>query len=165
VAANPEFGMPIVIRDAVPLDVERLNRIAAAAKAHWGYPPEWLELWSLQLTIAPADIERWRFRVAAGQNSEPLGFVAMSAAWPRHVVEHLWVQPGSMRQGIGRALLRDALELAGAAGALGLDIEADPHAAEFYLLQGGRPAGYVPAPMPGAPERSLPRFYLDIPGG
>jgi predicted N-acetyltransferase YhbS len=66
-----------------------------------------------------------------------------------------------MGQGVGRLLLYDALRCAQAAGALGLAIVSDPHAAGFYLRLGGRPAGVLLAPMPGAPERSLPRFWLD----
>jgi ribosomal protein S18 acetylase RimI-like enzyme len=151
----------LVIRTATPADVVRLSEIAAAAKAHWGYPPAWLDQWRAALTITPADLSRWTVRVATDPSGAPVGFVATSVAQPRWDVEHLWVDPSAMGQGIGRLLLRDALGRADAAGALGLAIVSDSNAAGFYLRLGGRPAGALPAPMPGAPERTLPLFWLD----
>jgi GNAT superfamily N-acetyltransferase len=51
-------------------------------------------------------------------------------------LEHLWVLPDWMGQGIGRALFRHAAERAAARGALSLTIEADPNAEPFYLPHG-----------------------------
>lgn len=153
--------MKALVRTAIPADVVRLSEIAAAAKAHWGYPPAWLEQWRAALAITPADLSRWTVRVATDAIGAPVGFAATSVARPRWEVEHLWVDPSAMGQGVGRLLLHDALRWAQAAGALGLAITSDPHAAGFYLRLGGRPAGALLAPMPGAPERSLPRFWLD----
>ena len=146
----------------MPADAVGLSQIAAASKAHWGYPPAWLERWRTALTIAPADLTRWTVRVATDAEGRLLGFVAMSAAQPRWEVEHLWVHPRAMGQGIGRLLLRYALREAHAAGAIGLAIDADPHAADFYLHCGAQPVGAVPAPMPGAPDRMLPRLCIDV---
>ncbi len=154
--------MPVAIRDATPADAARLSGIAHAAKAHWGYPAAWLELWRAELTLTAADLARLTVRVAAGDDGAPLGFAATSTAGsPRRELEHLWVDPAAMGRGVGRALLRDALRLAHEAGAVGLSILSDPHAADFYRRCGARPAEDVPAPMPGAPERTLPRLHLD----
>lgn len=150
-----------VIRTATPADVVRLGEIAAAAKAHWGYPPAWLDQWREALTITPADLSRWTVRVATDPSGAAAGFVATSVARPRWEVEHLWVDPPAMGRGIGRVLVRDAFGRANAAGAAGLAILSDPNAAGFYLRLGARPAGALPAPMPGAPERTLPLLWLD----
>lgn len=150
-----------MIRTATSADVVRLSEIAAAAKAHWGYPPAWLEQWRAALTITPEDLSRWAVRVATDAVGAPVGFAAAAVARPRWTVEHLWVDPSAMGQGVGRALLRDALRRAQAAGAIGLVIVSDPHAAGFYRRLGGRPAGVLLAEMPGAPGRTLPRFWLD----
>ena len=161
VTARRNRELQIVLRAATPSDAATLSEIAAAAKAHWDYPPAWLEEWRAALTVTPADVARWTVRVATAADGRPLGFAALAPAQPRWEVEHLWVHPRAMRQGIGRQLLRDALRRAHAAGAIGLTIDADPHAVAFYLQCGDRPAGAVPAPMPGAPDRILPRFWLD----
>jgi len=153
--------LPISIRTATPADAARLSEIAAAAKAHWDYPPAWLAQWRPALTLMPADVTRWTVRVATDAEGTPLGFVAISPAQPRWEVEHLWVHPTAIGRGVGRLLLRDALRRAHAAGDVGLAILADPHAAEFYLRCGAQPAGAVAAPMPGAATRTLPRFWLD----
>ena len=152
---------PILIRSATPADAGRLSEIAASAKAHWDYPPAWLAQWREALTLTPADVARWAVRVATNAGGTPLGFVAISPAQPRWEVEHLWVHPTAIGRGIGRLLLRDALRRAHAAGDIGLAIDADPHAAAFYLRCGAQPVGAVPAPMPGAAARTLPRFWLD----
>lgn len=151
-----------MIRTARAADTAALTEIAAAAKAHWGYPSAWLEQWRAALTITPADVARWTIRVAIDAEGTPLGFAALAPAEPRWQVEHLWVHPRAMGQGIGRLLLRDALRHAHTAGALGLAIDADPHAAAFYLRCGAQRAGAVPAPMPGTADRTLPRFWLDM---
>ena len=49
--------MTIAIRSALPADVQALSGIAAAAKAHWGYPRAWLEQWTAQLTVTVEDLE------------------------------------------------------------------------------------------------------------
>jgi len=153
--------MQTVIRTATPVDAATLSEIAAAAKAHWGYPPAWLEQWRAALTLMPSDVARWTVRVATDAEGTTLGFSALAPAEPRWQVEHLWVRPRAIGRGIGRLLLRDALRWAHTAGAIGLEIDADPHAAGFYLRCGAQPAGTVPAPMPGSPNRTLPRFWLD----
>lgn len=160
-SATPAAAVRPAIRAARRSDAPTLTALALAAKAHWSYPPEWLELWRNALTVTPTDIERWIVRVVTDSADEPLGFSAVAPAEPRWVLEHLWVHPPAMGRGIGRLLLRDALDVAVAGGAPGLAIEADPHAAAFYLQCGARPAGDVAAPMPGAPDRTLPRFVLD----
>ena len=153
--------MDIVIRAAEPADLPRLGEIAAAAKRHWGYPPGWLAAWRAQLTITPAHLTSWHVRVAAHADGAPLGFAAIAPASPRWMLEHLWVDPGALGQGIGRLLVRDALRAAQAGGSAGLMIEADPHAAGFYLRCGASRAGAIAAAMPGAPDRTLPIFWLD----
>lgn len=158
-------AMTIPLRDARPADVPRLGDVARAAKAHWGYPAGWLEAWRTELTITPADLARWTVRVADDGAGTALGFAATAVASPRWELGHLWVHPAAMGRGIGRLLLRDALRSAHAAGAVGLAIVSDPHAAAFYLRCGARPAGDVPAPMPGAPDRTLPRLWLDAAAG
>lgn len=153
--------MEIVIRTAELADVARLSEIAAAAKEYWSYPAEWIEMWRAQLTITPADLARCTVRVATRPGGVPIGFAAATAAHPRWTLEHLWVDPRAFGHGIGRRLLRDALQSAHEDGAVGLTIDSDPYAADFYLHCGARPAGVVAAPMPGAPQRTLPRFWLD----
>ena len=153
--------MAIEIRAAEAGDLPVLNGIARAAKGHWGYPEEWMEAWRDSLTLTADNLARWGVRVAVDAAGEVLGFCAISPARPRWIVEHMWVRPGEIGRGVGRALVRDALERAREGGAVGMEIESDPYAEGFYLRLGAKTVGAVPAPMPGAPDRTLPLLHLD----
>jgi GNAT superfamily N-acetyltransferase len=55
------------------------------------------------------------------------------------ILEHLWVEPGSMRAGVGSRLFRHAGDRARALGAAVMEWEAEPNALGFYTRMGGRP--------------------------
>jgi GNAT superfamily N-acetyltransferase len=148
------------IRRAAADDTPTLTAIARAAKAHWGYPAEWLAGWEAGLTFAPADLERAEVFVIE-QDGRPLGFSAAVPGVPRWTLDHLWVLPEAMGRGLGRRLVEHALARAIAAGAAGLEIESDPNAEGFYARLGARRVGWKVAPIPGVADRRLPRFELD----
>ena len=148
------------IRRALAADAETLSAIAQAAKRHWGYPEEWMATWQADLTLDSdriASTEVYLIESAAGV----AGFYATAPGAPRWTLDHLWVRPDRMGQGLGRQLVAHALAQARAAGAIGLDIEADPNAEPFYRHLGGQCVGDVAAPVPGATTRRLPLLTLD----
>jgi predicted N-acetyltransferase YhbS len=65
-----------------------------------------------------------------------------------------------MGRGVGRALLRDAVDRARLAGARTLHIEADPYAEAFYLRFGARRVGEVPSGSLAG--RMLPLLVVDL---
>jgi ribosomal protein S18 acetylase RimI-like enzyme len=152
------------IRRATAGDSPSLTRLALEAKAHWGYPAAWLDAWRDALTITPEYIESHTVLVAGSVAERPriLGVCALEERGDRWQCEHLWVDPGAHRVGIGRALVKCALTIAGRRdpGCV-VRVESDPHAAEFYRRLGGREVGAVPAPMDGDAGRVLPLFELD----
>ncbi|HUR80824.1 MAG TPA: GNAT family N-acetyltransferase, partial [Thermoanaerobaculia bacterium] len=143
--------MRIEIRRAVSTDSERATELARLAKAHWGYPSEWLEAWDADLNISENDIERHRTFVAS-IDDRVVGICQLQESDQHAFLEHVWVDPSVHRKGVGRALVQHAR--ASAPGVL--TVVADPHAEEFYLRLGARRIGEVAAPMPGAPQRTLP---------
>ena len=148
------------IRRAVPTDAGVLSAIAQAAKRHWGYPEQWLQIWRPGLTLDAAQIAALEvYLIEVG--GDVAGFYALVPGAPRWTLEHLWVRPDQMGQGHGRLLVEHALARARASGATGLDIEADPNAEFFYQHLGSRRVGEVAAPVPGAAERRLPLLVLD----
>ncbi|HEX6083251.1 MAG TPA: GNAT family N-acetyltransferase [Thermoanaerobaculia bacterium] len=148
--------MRIEIRRAVSTDSERATELARIAKAHWGYPADWLASWDADLKITTDDIERHRTFVASVEDYV-VGICQLQESEQHAFLEHVWVDPSHHRKGIGRALVQHAR--ASAPGVL--TVVADPHAEEFYLRLGARRVGEVSAPMPGAPERKLPLLELD----
>jgi ribosomal protein S18 acetylase RimI-like enzyme len=141
----------VALRPGRPDDAARLSAIAAAAKAHWGYPAEWLAAWREQLTIEPALLATAWVRVAVSDH-EAVGFIAVEEHADACEIVHLWVLPAAMGQGVGRALVAAALEHASGRP---IEVEADPHAAPFYERVGFARRGSGPAPMPGAAAREL----------
>ncbi len=148
--------MQIEIRRATMSDSERATELARAAKAHWGYPPDWLAAWDSDLVMTSASIERYPTFVASLEG-EVVGVCQVQEADGRAMLENVWVDPRCHRRGVGRALVEHARVFARAIMA----IVADPNAEGFYMRLGAKRIGVVPAPMPGAPDRVLPLLELE----
>jgi GNAT superfamily N-acetyltransferase len=143
--------MRIEIRRATPNDSQRATELARSAKAHWGYPAEWLALWHEDLHISEADISKHPTFVAM-VDGEVVGVCQLQAGDVGALLEHVWVDPKAHGQGVGRALVEHATS--GTHGVIA--VVADPNAERFYIRLGAKRVGDVFAPMPGAPDRKLP---------
>ena len=93
-----------------------------------------------------ADPSRGRLLVATVEG-RPVGVAALSFVWPiEHGgrsawLEELYVEPAHRGRGVGRALLRAALEAAASGGAVAVDLEVDAghaRAARLYESEGFR---------------------------
>jgi ribosomal protein S18 acetylase RimI-like enzyme len=129
-----------LIRHANPSDADALSRIAFAAKAHWGYPVRWLELWKPQLTFAPDYFDENESWVAV-DGETPIAFYTLQdkneIAW----LENLWVLPDFIGRGVGKELFFHAVKLARRRGFKILQLEADPNAIGFYEKMGMKKIG------------------------
>jgi GNAT superfamily N-acetyltransferase len=93
-----------VFRRACAAESAELTRIAHAAKRHWGYPDELIELWKEDLTLLPADVEE-NLVFCAERDGAIAGFYSVSGAGTAAgEIEHMWVLPGHIGTGLGRAL-------------------------------------------------------------
>jgi len=118
-------------------DAAALSNIALSAKRHWRYPERWLEIWRESLTVRPEFIvaHETYAAVVAGRT---VGFYALRCEGSRGRLDHLWVLPDAMNQGVGRALFTHAVERAKVLGLQALEIESDPNAEGFYQRLGAR---------------------------
>jgi len=148
------------ITPARPEDAARLTEIAFAAKRHWGYPNRWIENWRDQLTVTTEFIARHDTFLAV-MDTQAVGFYALRRKDTLVELVHLWVLPGWMRRGIGRALFRHAVERAKALGFQKVEIESDPNAEGFYLRMGARRVG-VNVRMVEQQRRELPVLVYEI---
>lgn len=148
----------IEIRRAEPHEHETLTAVAHASKRYWGYPEEWIELWTDQLTFQKETIAR-RETWCAILEHKVVGVYSLEFDGDEAEIEDLWVLPGFMGKGVGRSLFGHALEIARSHGARRLRIESDPHAADFYRKQGAHQTGEVPS-TPA--DRTLPLLYVDL---
>lgn len=153
----------IVIERARPSQASRLTQVAQAAKSFWGYPAHWIELWHNQLHISSAFIEQNDVYVAM-LDGVVLGFYALSGAVPKLTLEHMWVMPVAIRQGLGRALFDHAVQRAQELAARVIEIEADPNAVGFYERMGAETVGEVSYVLDGI-RRSLPFMEFHLPVG
>ncbi len=149
------------IRRAQPEDAPILTEIAHLAKRSWGYPDHWIQLWQYSLTIEP-DYIRNNPVYLAYQGDEILGFYALSTSNEIIELDHLWIRPEVMRQGIGRALFVDALSRTAEAGKTRLSIQADPHAEGFYVQMGAHRVGCYEYDLDGQ-TRQLPILEIEVP--
>ncbi|MDN5697808.1 MAG: GNAT family N-acetyltransferase [Rubrobacter sp.] len=154
------------IRRAADSDADTLTAVAHAAKRHWGYPERWIGLWREQLTLTPEYLRANEVHVAEEDPaSEPFAFYALAPGYlGRGALDHLWVRPERMGEGVGATLFRHALERARELGHAGIEIESDPNALGFYLAAGARQVGESSGEIDGEP-RLLPVLIADARGG
>ena len=157
--------VPTTIRRAVAGDAPALTVIAHAAKRHWGYDERWIAAWKGALTVDSVFLDRAEVFVAvrrAETGAERLlGFHAFVVSDGRASLEHLWISPEHMGQGIGRLLVDHARQHALELGAASMMIESDPNSEAFYARLGARRVGDVPADVLGV-SRSLPLMQMEL---
>jgi GNAT superfamily N-acetyltransferase len=147
------------IRRAIRSEVDQLDTIAMQAKAHWGYTAVQLEQWLDSLSTAPLSVERWPTFVAEVQG-HAIGFAQVNPELETWELVSLFVLPAHIGQGVGRALLKQALVTAKAAGQSALHIDSDPNAEPFYLACGAVRVGMEAAPIEGDSARIRPQLNL-----
>jgi GNAT superfamily N-acetyltransferase len=151
------------IREAHGEECPVLTAIALAAKAHWGYPAEWIALWRDELTYTPAVLARDLVLCAESidENGESriVGVASISRDPASGELIGLWVRPDWMDEGIGRALFAAAAAAGRRLGAARMRVVSDPNAEAFYLRLGCRPAGTVSSRPLG---RKLPVLVFEL---
>lgn len=150
---------PAIIEEAKVDDAEYLTRLAFASKRHWGYDDAFMERCRIELTVRADHIEDRPTYVARAAD-QILGFyilVSMNASCME--LDMLFVEPSSIGDGVGGALMRHAMNVARDRGASTLRIVADPFAAPFYEHFGARLIGTSISPSTG---RALPEYEVSL---
>lgn len=146
------------IRRALPQDAPRLTQIAFAAKRHWQYPEQWIQQWVDDLTITEEYINKWPVFVAELSGSI-CGFCALTQGNNDWELDHMWIDPDFIGQGLGGALHAQVI---GEARSLKIDrltTLSDPQAQGFYQKMGWRLIADIPSSIPG---RTLPQMTFEI---
>lgn len=148
-----------VIRRARPDESHALSALTWRSKAHWGYDEAFLHAHRAGLTVTPEYIAEHPTYVM-DQAGVPLGFHALELLDAGRVeLGYLFVDPGHMGRGVGRALLDHAAETTLALGRTRMRIVSDPHAIGFYQKMGAVLWGEWRSPI--VPGRCLPVLELD----
>ena len=130
----------VSIRRVMPSEANTLSTIALSAKAHWGYPDHWMEIWRSQFTFTPEYFEENESWVAEINNT-PVAFYTLQDRDGKAWIENLWVLPEYIGQEIGKQLFLHAMASARQRGYTRLQLEADPNAVGFYEIMGMRKIG------------------------
>jgi len=146
----------VEIRTAVESDLPRLR--AVFRDSSWSNEgnrellvehPEFLEL--------SADAVREGRTRAAAINGNIVGFASVADATGRLELEDLFVDPAFMRQGVGRALIRDVAEQARRRGVRRVEVDANDHALRFY-----EEVGFVALERVALDHGTAVRMTLDV---
>ena len=115
---------------AAPKDAPILTKISHAAKMHWNYPPEWMDLWKNDLVIS-AEYIRKHTVMKLVASDEIAGFCAIESAENSYEITHLWIHPKFIGNGFGTKLLNETIMAVVKPGAT-IYVVADPNAEAFY---------------------------------
>ena len=146
----------VEIRTAVESDLPRLR--AVFRDSSWSNEgnrellvehPEFLEL-------SANAVREGRTR-AAVINGNIVGFASLADATGRLELEDLFVDPAFMRQGVGRALIRDVAEQARRRGVRRVEVDANDHALRFY-----EEVGFVALERVALDHGTAMRMTLDV---
>lgn len=121
-----------------------LAALGTRSKGVWGYDEAFMERFGSQMGPWLAEFtagmrgDDGRLVLVAEDDDAIVGFAVLEQTDPEKPawLEDLWIEPHRMRGGIGGALLRAALDAAGAAGRTALEFESDPNAEGFYVRMG-----------------------------
>ncbi len=151
----------LCLRRAGEADCKTLSAIAFTAKAHWGYDDAFMEACRAELSFDAGRVKAEHI-VIAERAGEPAGFYSLVASEAPGVgeVEDMFVLPGHMGAGIGRALMADLAREAKTRGMNRLEVDADPNARVFYEKMGFKV--FAASPSASIPGRKLPRLYLTL---
>jgi predicted N-acetyltransferase YhbS len=151
---------PVRIRTARVQEAAELTRLARQSKAAWGYPDAWLREWESELEISAEYIQRNAVFVAELEGGL-VGVIGVGVGPEGPEIGHLWISAESQGQGLGRALVDRAREVAVQEQWTSLRIVSDPYAQPFYERLGAVPVGEIEAPVAGT-ERTLPVLRLEV---
>lgn len=156
-----EVYSAVLIRRALPDEAEALTELMMRSKAHWGYDQPFLDACRPLLTITPGTIKR-----DPAYCAEIAGTIAGICHIKRLSddevnLDDLFVEPAFIGQGVGAALWRYAVALAGEMGARALVFGVDPNARAFYEYMGAVVVGEnISKVFPG---RTTPQMRYELP--
>jgi GNAT superfamily N-acetyltransferase len=148
-----------MIRAPTIEELAGLSELCLRSKAVWGYDVEFLEACRSELSLGCRDLDATEVAVAE-RDGELVGIAQVKVAGREADLLKLFVEPTTLRCGVGRSLFAWAMNIAGEKGAIRLTIDSDPGAAAFYRRIGAYEIGQ--APSGSIPGRMLPRLAISL---
>jgi len=161
----------MIFRNALPEEADKLTVLTLNSKRYWGYPDEWMAMWTEDLTIMPEYIEK-NMVVLAEENALLLGYVSIIEHASSQIVrvgehhisggfflDNLFINPSYIRKGIGEKLMNIAFDWCKEKQIEALYVYSDPNAKGFYEKMGATCLGEV---VSGDNGRALPFLVFEF---
>ena len=133
--------MEFTIRKAIPEEAAALSNIAVQAKAHWGYAKEQLDLWEREFLTVSSDYIRDHHVWVACSNAVAVGFSGVKIHDTEAELDHLWILPAYIGQGVGTQLFLYTANMINEMGYPQMVFTSDPHSDGFYRKLGAEKIG------------------------
>ena len=158
-----------MIRPAKINEFKTLTAISFSSKAYWKYPAEYFDIWENELTITPKYIEAntiyvyeingkiygYYSIIELEENLEVSTVIIHKGFW----LEHMFLLPEYIGQGIGTKMFSHIREICLSKGIHELGILADPNSKGFYEKMGCQYQDEFPSTIP---DRTTPWFMLKV---
>ena len=147
------------IRNATATEGPALEALQRRSSDVWPQYREQLAANPDAIELPQAFIDKGWVRVAVDGHERTVGFsVVIPSNGPVHELDGLFVEPAQWNQGIGRALIADALAIARGAGAQAIETVANPRAEGFYIRLGFAVIGQTQTQFGPANRMRIPAF-------
>jgi GNAT superfamily N-acetyltransferase len=152
----------ILLRPARPDEAAFLTELCLRSKAVWGYDEHFMAACRSEVAMTP-DTVAASCTMVAEISGRIVGVAQVSVHNSEAELDRLFIEPDSLRSGVGRGLLNWAKAEASKSGAAVLFVDSDPYAAAFYRRCGATDVGLVPSGS--IPGRSIPRLRFVLSDG
>jgi GNAT superfamily N-acetyltransferase len=150
------------VRRAREENLAEINRVIVASESRWDYPAAYLEAALPLLTIDEPYLAEHLCLEIVDEHATVVCFFAVAEDGGEHLLDHLWVRPDRLGQGIGRAACEHVFALARRHGWAALPVLPDPPAQGFYRKVGFEDTGMrVKSRVPGGPSFSVLEKHFD----
>ena len=151
----------IILRTATSADLEAVNAIVESCVMGWQLPEKVKRLSLSSYRYHLHDLDYLEMLLATLPNKEivgvaawePADFPGLSEHQPNMLLHGLYVAPRNQHQGVGKHLLRAALEATRSQHMAGLLVRAQTDAVEFFRSQGFQ---YLPVKNP---DKDYPNMW------
>jgi GNAT superfamily N-acetyltransferase len=150
------------IRRAEVREDSKLTDLVLRSKALWGYDERFMAMCVAELTVQPDAISAGEVWVAEDAE-RVVGVLELVPKGKSAEIRLIFVEPVTVRSGIGRVLWEHAETRARKRGAERLTLDADPNAVPFYERMGMRIVGE--SASGSIPGRMLPRMAKTLTAG
>jgi GNAT superfamily N-acetyltransferase len=147
------------LRPPEPYELPLLSALCLRSKAVWGYDQAFLDACRAELTIRAEELESTAL-CAAEHDGALVGVAQITVEGEVADLQKMFVEPGAIGLGVGKALFAWAVSTAKNLGAQRMTIDADPGAVGFYKRMGAVEHGA--APLGSIPGRMLPRLQVEL---